>query len=321
MPSTTDLLTRCPQCQTTFRVTAEQLAVRDGRVRCGKCQHAFDAPSAAVTAASTSTAPPQLPSGDVSPAAPHIASAEPLTVPLPDAAEHGDDSASPANADDERIEEFPSHLLDPLEPTLGDFRTEEAADFAATAPIVAAPEAATEDGSDDLPAPEHPHEELPAEAAAPVSHRTGWLFFLASLILILLLAGQMAYRFRTELATAMPALKDVYSGLNIDVPLPQHAEMISIEGSDLQADAARNLLILNASIKNRAAWSQTYPLLELTLTDARDTVLLRRSFKPADYLPADSPPVFGPHADLAIRLWLDTHGAVAAGYRLYVYYP
>lgn len=35
--------TRCPHCQTVFRVTAAQLAARAGRVRCGRCGRAFDA--------------------------------------------------------------------------------------------------------------------------------------------------------------------------------------------------------------------------------------------------------------------------------------
>jgi predicted Zn finger-like uncharacterized protein len=35
--------TRCPQCQTVFRITAAQLKARDGMVRCGRCQNAFRA--------------------------------------------------------------------------------------------------------------------------------------------------------------------------------------------------------------------------------------------------------------------------------------
>jgi predicted Zn finger-like uncharacterized protein len=34
---------RCPHCQTVFRVSAAQLKVRAGLVRCGRCQHAFRA--------------------------------------------------------------------------------------------------------------------------------------------------------------------------------------------------------------------------------------------------------------------------------------
>ncbi len=35
--------TRCPQCQTVFRITAAQLKAREGKVRCGRCQHVFSA--------------------------------------------------------------------------------------------------------------------------------------------------------------------------------------------------------------------------------------------------------------------------------------
>jgi len=35
--------TRCPQCQTVFRLTSAQLKVRGGQVRCGRCQHVFRA--------------------------------------------------------------------------------------------------------------------------------------------------------------------------------------------------------------------------------------------------------------------------------------
>lgn len=37
------LITRCTQCHTSFRVHDHQLAVRQGRVRCGACGHVFDA--------------------------------------------------------------------------------------------------------------------------------------------------------------------------------------------------------------------------------------------------------------------------------------
>lgn len=34
---------RCPNCQTVFRVTPEQLKARAGKVRCGQCQTVFNA--------------------------------------------------------------------------------------------------------------------------------------------------------------------------------------------------------------------------------------------------------------------------------------
>jgi predicted Zn finger-like uncharacterized protein len=37
------LITRCPTCQTQFRVVPDQLRISDGWVRCGQCQEIFDA--------------------------------------------------------------------------------------------------------------------------------------------------------------------------------------------------------------------------------------------------------------------------------------
>jgi predicted Zn finger-like uncharacterized protein len=37
------LATRCPKCQSLFRVVADQLKLRGGLVRCGSCRHVFDA--------------------------------------------------------------------------------------------------------------------------------------------------------------------------------------------------------------------------------------------------------------------------------------
>ncbi len=42
------ILARCPACSTTFRVRPEQLRARQGRVRCGQCNHAFNALEALV---------------------------------------------------------------------------------------------------------------------------------------------------------------------------------------------------------------------------------------------------------------------------------
>lgn len=43
MSNSEDIVTRCPQCRTAFRVTLNQLAVADGQVRCGSCLAVFKA--------------------------------------------------------------------------------------------------------------------------------------------------------------------------------------------------------------------------------------------------------------------------------------
>jgi predicted Zn finger-like uncharacterized protein len=96
------MYTRCPHCQTTFRLTAAQLKARDGRVRCGRCQQVFQADrhlverparsgakpgSASRKRTGRRTAKPQTPAAAAAPAEtrtqPAIGSAAAATAPLP----------------------------------------------------------------------------------------------------------------------------------------------------------------------------------------------------------------------------------------------
>lgn len=88
------MLTRCPACDTRFRVTAEQLKARSGRVRCGKCQHIFSALDSlieeplVVIAPLTAEPPGQLPPvplADAGVGGPTKAKVQELPVPEPTA--------------------------------------------------------------------------------------------------------------------------------------------------------------------------------------------------------------------------------------------
>jgi predicted Zn finger-like uncharacterized protein len=48
---TTGMVTKCPACDTVFRVTPEQLQTRAGKVRCGRCMTVFDGAKALATVA------------------------------------------------------------------------------------------------------------------------------------------------------------------------------------------------------------------------------------------------------------------------------
>jgi hypothetical protein len=163
---------------------------------------------------------------------------------------------------------------------------------------------------------------LPAEKPAR------WPFVLAAVLLVLALAGQVVFRFRSEIAVTTPALRPlletISQAFDADIPLPRHVELVSIESSDLQSDPAHgSLLILNATLRNRAGYGQAYPSLELSLTDTQDVAIVRRVFAPAEYLAAgtaaDQP--FAAKSDVAVRLWFEALDISAAGYRLYVFYP
>ncbi|WP_289101603.1 DUF3426 domain-containing protein [uncultured Marinobacter sp.] len=53
------LQTQCPQCETRFRVTDEQLGVAGGKVRCGSCMNVFNALEHRVSDSGTIATPPE----------------------------------------------------------------------------------------------------------------------------------------------------------------------------------------------------------------------------------------------------------------------
>jgi predicted Zn finger-like uncharacterized protein len=177
--------------------------------------------------------------------------------------------------------------------------------------------------AEDEPLPEFLEDEPPRS-------RYGVAWGLGALIAAAALAGQLAYQYRTELATLAPQLQPLLAEgcrfLDCELRLPRRPDLLSIESSDLQSDARREgLIVLNAVIRNRAAFAQELPALELTLTDAGDRPLVRRVLRPADYAqglaPALRGPGLAPGADAVLRLHFDTGGVRATGYRLYLFYP
>ncbi|MEO8484730.1 MAG: zinc-ribbon and DUF3426 domain-containing protein [Betaproteobacteria bacterium] len=149
-----------------------------------------------------------------------------------------------------------------------------------------------------------------------------------ALLLALLLVGQTIWHFRDAIAAHFPAARAAlvracaFAGCAVR-PLRDVAAL-SIEASDLQADAAhRGLLILAASVRNRANYAIAYPYLELTLTDAQDQVVVRRAFAPTDYAGGTIDLARGilGGSEMPIKMFVDASATSQAGYRLYLFYP
>jgi predicted Zn finger-like uncharacterized protein len=168
----------------------------------------------------------------------------------------------------------------------------------------------------------------PPDFGPPPRTRPSRLWLLAIALALMALAAQGAYRYRGELALTLPQAKPLIQQICIElgceVPLPRRAELLGIETSDLQADSSNpKVLVFSATLRNRAAFVQALPALELALTDAQDQAVARRVLMPQQYLPRGTRPDagFAAGSELQVRVYIEVSGLKAAGYRIYLFYP
>jgi hypothetical protein len=163
------------------------------------------------------------------------------------------------------------------------------------------------------------------------NHMTGkartWLWSIATLILVLIASIQSIYFLRDEIAiyypNAKPYLVQACQKLSCSINLPKKIEFIVIDDSDMQEDANHPGLVRFAStLINSGNHVVAYPNLELTLTDVEDKPVLRRIFKPNEYLPADTVITDGiqANAETRIKLAVTTSDISVTGYRVFVTY-
>ncbi len=309
------LVTRCPDCGTTFRVLPAQLSARGGRVRCGKCSAVFDGVANLLTQEAIAALPtepsPQMGlfdprNKDRAPRAtesvPPAASAIP--VPMPPAISTAGSAPEP--------------ISEPLSETA----TANIASTAAPPPAPSEDATVETDAVPTLPVPEF------LVAARPRSRYT-LVWSLLSLLCLTALAGQAILYFRSEIAVLLPVTRSYLEAacdtLGCEMRLPRRADLMSIESSDLQADSKRKgVIVLNALLRNRAPFSQEYPDFELTLTDQGDRAVIRRVLKPGEYLlqkNALGPQGIAGGAEEAVRIHLETGDIQATGYQLFLFYP
>lgn len=279
MPDST-LATRCPACATAFRATRDQLAARQGQVRCGRCQHVFDAYAYLVPAASL---------------------AEPLPPPAP-----------PVTEPPAPLIEYSASLQAVAVRTGASDRTAPAAQ---PAPDEAPPPAPVV----ETPAPAFEPFVVPAKAARR-SGLWAFGCLLLALALGAQAAYHYRGELAATLPPTRPWLEQACLALGCTVGLPQQPRAISIEASDMQiADPARPAFItLTATLRNHAPTAVGYPALDIVLTNTKDHTLARRIFLPDEYLePGVSARAgFAANAELTVRLTLDSQDLGPAGFRL-----
>lgn len=315
--------TRCPHCETRFRITDAQLTAHQGMVRCGHCMQSFDARPVFIPDQSA----PQL---DQLIDELGIEEALVATGELHEMYEEAVAGVSASPTDQPELQD--EVIAEVAESTAAE--SGDALDFsqiAATQPLA---EQVGESMPDEtVPVDEH------ASQAEQVEHdvvkdelpvtpgRRAWPWAAGAFFLVLLLVAQSVYFFRVSLAAHLPALKPALVGychlLRCSVPLPQQSELMSIESSGLEATPDHeNEITFSALLRNRASYTLAFPALALTLNDDQDKTLARRLFMPADYLPADETlqTGFAANHEVSIKLRLQTADLRPVGYRLELFY-
>jgi predicted Zn finger-like uncharacterized protein len=299
------MVTRCPTCATVFRVTPQQLQARQGQVRCGRCMTVFNG------FGTLATLPEQQP-------------AEELAIALPQTA--ADEGASPSAANATAA----TSPAPPGPPATECAQATEAVPAGAGHPAATAVDPVVAGGTAVLTTVvDHPLERVetgaPGERVPETGRPRGSRSWAAAAALMLaILAAQAGYAYRGELVARYPGLKPVFTRLcdiaDCTVALPQRPQLVIIEASDLQVeDQLRpGVIQLTATLRNHAGHAVGYPALDLVLTNTKQHALARRIFPPSEYLEKRDSVAEGlpAHAEVTVRLLLDTGDLGAAGFRL-----
>jgi predicted Zn finger-like uncharacterized protein len=325
MSTENDLVAKCPQCGSVFRLTPQHLQAAKGWVQCGMCGHVFH--SGINPTAKPSTAPTSLAETPVEPtpaaeeAKPEAFQMEAVAEPAIEAPAEtavSEDAGSPALsglAHRMAEQEIPSDFGPKLESIILVDPNVLADDDFGPLPVI--------ESKPETPKPDAPKSEAPAPAstastpppggwgarqasatstgwiprrpAAPPPAKNikkakwGWVWTVLVLILLLVLAMQLVYFLRDKLAASYPEFRPVMEAicddLNCTLNLPRDTKQVLILGSDLQTENEGNLA-LEVTLANRASHAMAWPVLELTLTDVEDQPVARRMFAPSEYLPS-----------------------------------
>jgi predicted Zn finger-like uncharacterized protein len=353
------LRTSCPQCASVFRLTVDQVDAARGWVQCGVCGVAFDArPTLAQEDGSPlpepASAEPEIEAieavagqgVEATAAAPEIAvavvpeseppaPAEPRTEAAAESLEQAPAVHMPAGiARREAADELPSIIL--IDPDasavvdLGPLPEIPAAprELVATSPAPSAFEKQT--GPATTPAARIEYATTMPRPGARRSQRgqsrlNPWVWASLIALLTVILLAQAAWFLRDTLVSQAPQLRPFFeracAQLGCTLEMPKNLAQLQIIGSDLQTEVNGRLTLV-LTLGNRADYAQAWPMLVLTLTDARGQPLTRRSFAPSEYLgdPQRIAAGLPPLSEQALSLPLSVSGIRPMGFNLKLAY-
>ena len=320
------MITRCPACETMFRVVPDQLRISAGWVRCGQCDEVFDAsahlvndtpaadppepaPVAAPQVIEASESLPSVPVPVPEPE-PEPESVLPQPVPaetvlLPEASPPAPLTSSDFQAIDFNLDDASTQWAPSVEPAtesdnavlknhgLTDTLGVDEPVVGNPTPVLAGDFCETDRA--DLTAFDPPAESisfLSNDTQPPArSRRLGrWLLVVLGLLLFIGLVAQGLYQERQRLAAweprLSPWLERACDAVGCAVGPVMKIDAIHVENSSF-ARVRADTYRLSFSLKNNAVIPVAFPAIELTLTDALDRPVLRRVLRASDLGSAD----------------------------------
>lgn len=354
------LATRCPKCQTTFKVVADQLKLRRGLVRCGVCRQVFsgeehltDGPPAPVTPpiepikapepiATAPVAPASTTPESSIPESPFVESAEPdrdqprpaWRIPVEETGSLASGVEAPPvrdSADPTEPAETPAWSESPVA-IAGRVGTEEDWGLARataldrtdeTEPRLFAP------AQEDKKADEQDAVDFFAtnRKARGFDSRGAVVAALASFVLTIVLAAQLTVGARdwiaARFAPANTLLNAALTPLGLQVLPPRELRALTIESFELQSTGVDGLLALNALLRNAAGHRVRWPAMELSLNDATGKVVVRRVLMPGEYLAPEISERNGiaPRAEQSVRTGFRAQDLAVTAYSVKLFYP
>ncbi|KNH09957.1 putative transmembrane protein [Candidatus Burkholderia brachyanthoides] len=157
----------------------------------------------------------------------------------------------------------------------------------------------------------------------------GWrvVGIVLAVLLSLLLIVQAAWWLREDVMVMVPGTYSLYAEacdqIGGVIAPPRDINGLQIESSRLRQVDGPQKLELKLSLRNRLDVALAYPALELTLLDDKNNVAVRQVLWPQEY--ARPGTIFSvglaPQSAQPIVVLLETDDAVAANYRVQVFYP
>lgn len=158
----------------------------------------------------------------------------------------------------------------------------------------------------------------PAPRRAPQPRSWGWT--LGAVVLLLVLSAQLAWAQRERLlqdSRVRELAEQACAKLRCNLPEITDRSRIALMARDVRPHPSMSqALIITATLANQAAFTQSYPVLEITLSDVEERRIAMRRFQPHEYVssPATLRAGLAPGATATLSLEVEDPGKNAVAF-------